>query len=83
MYIYSIQKKNILTDEGLEMFLKIRDKKDILLSQSGAVRADKLMCGTGESWDMMACIDRLVELGEIRQVCDNGAWQDKVFIKNK
>jgi hypothetical protein len=39
--------------------------------------------GGGDTWDMLACMDRLVELGEIREVTMNGdvAGQHRVFVK--
>jgi hypothetical protein len=70
MYNYQTQKPHILTDEGQRMFLKIRDHVSALLSKSGAVTMGKAIDGTGggDSWDMLACVDRLVELGEIREI---------------
>jgi hypothetical protein len=38
--------------------------------------------GSGDSWTMLACMDRLVELGEIREVPQSGvAGQDRIFVK--
>lgn len=37
---------------------------------------------TGDSWEMMARVDRLVELGEIREITgSNVAGQDRVFVE--
>jgi hypothetical protein len=39
---------------------------------------------TGCTWFMMACVDRLVELGEIKEVLrDNIAGQYRIFVKPK
>lgn len=65
------------------MFLKIRDQTKALIAKAGVARSDKMMAGcTGESWDMLACIDRLVELGEIHEIPNtmSHAGQHRVFI---
>ncbi len=67
------------------MFIKIRDKAQTLLKTAGAFTMGKVIigCGGGDSWDMLACVDRLVELGEIREVTSgNVAGQDRVFVEN-
>ena len=42
-----------------------RDNVHNLLAKSGAVTMGCAIrgCGGGDSWDMLACVDRLVELG--------------------
>jgi hypothetical protein len=65
------------------MFLKIRDRTKELLAIAGAARCKEMMAGAGggDSWDMLACIDRLVELGEIREIPqDHCAGQDLIFV---
>ncbi|MFW6272541.1 MAG: hypothetical protein ACOC2U_02025, partial [bacterium] len=67
-----------------EMFLKIRDNVQFLLKQSGAVMmGNAIHAATGDVWMMMACVDRLVELGEIEEITRKGhvAGQYRVFIK--
>ncbi len=68
-YDYATQKKEVLTDAGQKLFLQIRDRVQDLLEEGGAFRLHEATreC-TGNSWDMLACIDRLVELGEIEEV---------------
>lgn len=82
MYKYSELKQNILTDDGQKLFLAIRDKTQRLLKLSGAVRCDEMITGnSGSSWDMLACVDRMVELGEIREITTgNVAGQHRVFV---
>jgi hypothetical protein len=37
---------------------------------------------SGCSWQMQACIDRMIELGELTEVSPPGCWgQYRVFIK--
>ena len=82
MYNYQTEKQRIFTEDGQEMFLKIRDKVQHLLKQSGAVMMQNAISGvTGDSWMMLACVDRLVELNEIREITgSNVAGQHRVFV---
>jgi len=70
MYQYEEQKQELFTDEGMRMFLRVRDFVHKTLAVSGAVRMQEAMkaAGSGSSWTMAACVDRLVELGEIREI---------------
>lgn len=81
-YQYQVQRANIFTENGQIMFLAIRDKAKELLGESGAVMSKKLMCVSGDTWDMLACIDRLVEIGELLEIKNtvSGAGQHRVFI---
>lgn len=83
MYKYEEQKPKIFTEEGQETFLKIRDKMQYLLKQSGAVMMENVISGvTGNNWFHCACVDRLVELGEIKEITNGDvAGQHRVFIK--
>ena len=83
MYTYENEKSKIFTESGQEMFLKIRDKVQILLKQSGSFMLEKAISGvSGDSWVQLACIDRLVELKEIKEITDKTkvAGQHRVFI---
>lgn len=82
-YRYAEQRPHVFTEEGQVMFLAIRDKAKELVARSGAVTSGKLMgCTTGDAWHMLACIDRLVELGELVEVPNtvSGAGQHRIFI---
>ncbi len=82
-YSYVVERSWVFTEDGQRMFLAIRDRAKELLKASGAATCDKLTSGqTGDSWDMLACVDRLVELGELREVPNvHGSWgQDRIFI---
>ncbi len=69
MYKYENEKKNIFTENGVDMFISIRDEVRNLLKQAGAVSmACAISRVTGDSWTKMACVDRLVEVGEIREI---------------
>lgn len=81
-YEYQSERPNIFTEEGQRLFLKVRDKTQSLLRQAGAARSQEMLAGCcGDGWTMLACIDRLVELGEIREVTDGRvAGQHRVFV---
>jgi len=82
-YVYAEQRANLFTEEGQRMFLKVRDAAKKLIGQAGVVRVDKLMghAGTGDSWDMLACADRMVELGELHEIPNtiSSAGQHRLF----
>lgn len=84
-YDYKTQRAAIFTEQGQRMFLSIRDRAHRLLGEAGAVTSVKLMgAHTGDVWDMLACIDRLVELGELREITRaDVAAQHRVFVKGR
>lgn len=86
MYNYTTQKKNLFTEEGQVLFLKIRDNAQLQLKGAGAFRMDCVLAGcTGDGWDMMACVDRLVELQEVYEVTAgrNVPGQYRIFSSRK
>lgn len=82
MYYYSQERHKLFTEDGQIMLLKIRDSVQALLRKSGAVRMREAINGnSGDSWTMLACIDRLVELKEIREIPQaDCAGQYRVFV---
>jgi hypothetical protein len=81
-YNYQTERPFIFTEEGQVIFLKVRDKTQQLLKVAGAARSQEMIAGcTGNSWQIMACVDRLVELKEIREVSPPNVWgQHRIFI---
>ncbi len=86
-YNYETEKPYILTDEGQREFLKARDWVKEILETAGAFQMGHFMSNgplSGESWKMLAMIDRLVELGELRETLyADCAAQHRVFIASK
>lgn len=83
-YVYEQEKVGLFTDEGQKVFLKVRDRAHYLLKEAGAFRVDALMRvgGFGDSFTFLACVDRLVELGEITCLGPEGRWaQHKVYTR--
>jgi len=81
-YDYETQKPKLLTPEGQKMLFAIRAKAASLIEQSGAVILDKAVSGIGvDSWDRLACMDYLVELGELREVPQREVMaQHRIFV---
>jgi hypothetical protein len=83
-YNYSKEREAIFTEEGQREFLIIRDRFQKLLKLVGAVRMQEGAFGsqvTGSTWKTMAYVDRLVELGEIREITQPDVpGQHRVFI---
>lgn len=82
-YDYATERPALFTESGQVMFLQIRDNAARLIAAAGAVRVQELIRDVGgDSWMMLACVDRLVELGELREVTSPGcAGQDRVLVK--
>jgi hypothetical protein len=84
MYTYETEKPKLFTDDGQRLFLKIRDHVKNLLEEAGAFRMGKALDAegvSGDSWQMLACVDRLLELGEIVE-CKHpniDAGQNRIF----
>lgn len=86
MYKYQEEKQKIFTEQGQEDFIKIRDRVIILLSTAGAFKMVKALGIAGsDTFFMQACIDRMVELGELREITNSkNVWgQDRVFVSTK
>ena len=82
MYDYDIERQKVFTEEGQVMFLKIRDHVNKLLKESGAVRmTEAISCVTGDGWLQIACIDRMVELRELKQITEFVPSQYDVYVK--
>lgn len=81
-YDYQQQRASLFTDEGQRKLLAVRDRVARLLKTAGAVRLQEAIAEvTGDSWESLACVDRLVELGEIREITGEGvAGQHRVYV---
>ncbi len=83
MYDYKKERSKLFTEEGVVLFTKIRDRVVRLLRESEAFTSGAAVRGaTGDTWMTLACVDRLVELGEIKEVTDptRVRGQDRVFV---
>jgi hypothetical protein len=86
-YRYESEREKLFTDEGQRLFLGVRDRVNRLLNLTGAIRmgeAAKLPDGIGaaSSWQMLACVDRMLEIGELREVGLLAlTGQDRIFVR--
>lgn len=81
-YDYAESRPHVFTESGQVMFLQIRDNAKHLIQEAGAARMQEIISGcAGDSWAMLACVDRLVELGEIVEVTAGHrvAGQHRIF----
>ena len=68
-YNYEVVKPELLTDKGQRLLLQVRDRAISFCDVSGAFTAVSVTNGIpGDQWLMMACIDRLIELGEFEYI---------------
>ena len=72
-YQYQAERPRLFTEEGQVMFLKIRDRVHRLIQDAGAFDMFRATLEAGgDSWMQLACVDRLVELGEIKELTVQG-----------
>jgi len=87
-YNYATQRECLFTEEGQRLFLAYRDKVNQLLDIAGAYMSGRVglppSIGAADGWDLIACDDRLVELGEVRELTGPEVWgQHRVFVRAK
>ena len=83
-YHYLVEKPRLFTEGGFKMLTAIRDNARKLIDVAGCVRMDKAMGRvSGDSWQMLACMDYLVEVGELREITptDSVAGQSRIFVR--
>lgn len=85
MYNYESEKPWLFTDQGQRSFLKVRDWCKQTLKTAGAFRAQEAMSqvpGASSNWEQLACLDRLVELGEVKRATPVGtvSTQYEIFV---
>ena len=83
MYNYEIEKPRIFTDEGQRTFLKVRDEVNRLLEIAGCFKLENVFLAVNvcDSFMWLAYLDRLVELGEIREIKRECMAQHKIYIR--
>jgi hypothetical protein len=84
MYKYEEWRDWVFTDEGQKMLLRIRDKADRLIEVAGAFTVQQCITGlSGSSWNMLACLDRLVELKELHYLAaEFDCTQTRVLVRH-
>ena len=85
-YSYEKERETTFTEDGQVMLLKIRDNAFRLIELSGAATVERIIQGVGgDSWHMLACVDRLAEIGDLKEVqmAQPVRGQDRIFIRPK
>lgn len=88
-YSYETQKAELFTDQGQRSFIACRDAVLQLVAKSGAVRALEALTlmaprGISDNWDQLAVLDRMVEIGDLRELTGPGvAAQYRVFLSGR
>lgn len=85
VYDYKTQRPFVFAEDGQLMLLQVMAHARKCLAMSGAVTGASLlgaMSTTFDTWNGMAVVDRLVELGYLRVFPHAGsvAWQNMVFV---
>jgi hypothetical protein len=61
-YDYKAEREYLFTEPGQRIFIRVRDQVNELLKKAGAFRLEEAgIC----AWEQVACVDRMVELGEL------------------
>jgi hypothetical protein len=83
-YSYATERPWLFTEAGQVALLKVRDNAQQLLKTAGAFKGPRALRGVpyGDSWKSLACLDRLVELDELRRLTPVGsvAGQEEVYV---
>lgn len=81
-YSYENEKSWLFTDEGQRCLLQTLSQAKELLEKAGAFMIFKALHDVpyGDTWKALALLDRLVELGYLREVTTGAQGQDRVFV---
>jgi hypothetical protein len=85
MYNYNEQKEKLLTTSGFNAFIQVKANAEKLLKEAGAFKLHNVIqgvSGAGSSWTLLACVDKLVENKEIKEIPQiDRISQDRIFVK--
>lgn len=81
-YSYATERPRLFTEEGQAMVLAAHAAAMKLCAVAGAFNGFVALkdISYGDTWLGLAILDRLVELGYIREVTANAWGQDRVFV---
>jgi hypothetical protein len=81
-YSYEVEKQQVFKAENQKAFLGIRDNAKKIIGISGCATMGKLISHNEgpDSWFGLACVDRLVEMGELKEIAyGECAGQYRIF----
>lgn len=87
-YNYQEQRPRIFTEDGFTRLTRIREYVLSRIKFSGAVMMNNVLMEVsssgrdGSDWDKLACVDYLVERGEIREISQTRSvpGQARIFV---
>ena len=83
-YSYEDECHTLFTPRGIKKLLNVRDRIDDLLQKSGACQSGKVIDGVaGDSFQMLACMDYLESIGEIKKISSDGALKYHVYVREE
>jgi hypothetical protein len=84
-YDYARERKRVLVGEGQLVFARLRDWAQRAIRRTGAFRMQEAISAVEplDVWLVIACVERLVELGEIVEVRRECFPQYRVFTSPK
>lgn len=83
-YRYEDERPKLFTEDGVVLFTRIRDHARKLLNVSGAFTMGAVISVPGVTawdWTKIACVDRMVELGELREMGKANTGQGRTFVQ--
>lgn len=83
MYVYQTERPKLFTEDGVTKMLAVRDCVYRKIAVAGAVEQSHATDDvSGDGWLLLACLDYLVERGELREITSTSVpGQDRVFVK--
>jgi hypothetical protein len=81
MYNYAQERPWIFTDEGQIALIKAYKNAIRLINIAGAASGMKIVYDCAHNtFKMMALLDRLVEMHELREVTGPNVWENRIFV---
>ena len=74
MYNYQTERAKLFTERGMTLFVKVRDLALELLETQNSFIGEDIRVSNCDSWTIQACIDYLVERGEIQHSGNHGPF---------
>ncbi len=81
-YDYQVERHKLFSEDGMRKIISTRDNVKKAIECAGVVDMQHAWHnGSGDAWTMMACVDYLVEIGELREInYGHCAGQHRIFV---
>lgn len=84
-YNYAQERADIFTDQGQQLFLFVRDTAKKIVKKNGAFRINEIIENYFGLWPengVLASLDRMVELKELKEITSGVDNLERVFVYN-